>query len=255
MRTYYFKIREKFIKSVENGTKKHEYRLASEENRRIQIGDNLILISNQNKKNYIRVTVDAFTIYNGWREALKDNWENDFKGLYNSIDDAVAECDKFYERSEVLKNGIICFSIRPVKTNYFAPSILIDTNIVIKRESMNNVSYEVTQLFNWFDKENVKKLIHPSTIKELEKYSDDNARNAMLIKINSYHELPKMKCEKNNRFREMEKLYTKSENDKVDDQLLLEVYNDNVDMLLSDDKKVLLKAEELYIRDKVVSSL
>ena len=54
MKTYYFKIREKFIANVRNGTKRHEYRLASPENRAIKVGDNLILISNQNRKEYVR---------------------------------------------------------------------------------------------------------------------------------------------------------------------------------------------------------
>ena len=39
MRTYYFKIRDKFIANVRSGIKCHEYRLASPENRAIKVGD------------------------------------------------------------------------------------------------------------------------------------------------------------------------------------------------------------------------
>ena len=46
MKTYYLKIRERFIESLRTGVKKHEYRLASPERRMVKIGDNLVLISN-----------------------------------------------------------------------------------------------------------------------------------------------------------------------------------------------------------------
>ena len=44
MKTYYFKIREKYINSIVNGTKKREYRLANPERREIKVGDSIILI-------------------------------------------------------------------------------------------------------------------------------------------------------------------------------------------------------------------
>ena len=52
MKTYYFKIREKYINSIINGNKKREYRLANSERREIKVGDSIVLISNQNRKNY-----------------------------------------------------------------------------------------------------------------------------------------------------------------------------------------------------------
>ena len=45
MKTYYMKIRDKYIDAVRQGIKKHEYRLASPERTQIRIGDNIILIS------------------------------------------------------------------------------------------------------------------------------------------------------------------------------------------------------------------
>ena len=49
MKTYYLKIRDKFISEICNGNKKHEYRLASPERLATKVGDTLVLISNQNK--------------------------------------------------------------------------------------------------------------------------------------------------------------------------------------------------------------
>ena len=85
MKTYYLKIRDKFISEICNGNKKHEYRLASPERLATKVGDTLVLISNQNKRLFVKTTVKAIRIYKNWQEALQDNWQNDFKNIYNSL--------------------------------------------------------------------------------------------------------------------------------------------------------------------------
>ena len=52
MKTYYLKIRDKFITDIKNRVKKHEYRLASPERMQAKVGDTFVLISNQNKENF-----------------------------------------------------------------------------------------------------------------------------------------------------------------------------------------------------------
>ena len=155
MKTYYLKIREKFISEVIVGNKKHEYRLASPERIGIKVGDTLVLISNQDKRVFVKTTVKAVRIYKGWREALQDNWQQDFKNLYSSLDEALHECYKFYPKDEVDEYGIVSFEIEPLTVDYCNCSILLDTNIVIKRESNVGVSFEVAKLFNWFGKQNI----------------------------------------------------------------------------------------------------
>ena len=120
MKTYYMKIRDKYIDAVRQGVKKHEYRLASPERKQIRIGDNIILISNQNKKEYVRTTVKGKTVYKDWKEALEKNWQSDFKELYSTLDDALKECYRFYTKQEVDEYGIISFDIEPCypKLNY-----------------------------------------------------------------------------------------------------------------------------------------
>ena len=98
MKTYYMKIRDKYIDAVRRGVKKHEYRLASPERQQIRIGDNIILISNQNKKEYVRSTVKGKTVYKDWKEALETNWQSDFKNLYSTLDEALKECYRFYTK-------------------------------------------------------------------------------------------------------------------------------------------------------------
>ena len=254
MRTYYFKIRDKFIANVRNGIKCHEYRLASPENRAIKVGDNLVLISNQNKKEYVRTTIKRIVYYSSWEDALKDNWQQDFKDLFDSLDEALKECFKFYPKSEVDAYGIVAFEINPVNFNYFNSSVLLDTNIVIKRESGNNVSFEISKLFNWLDKKNVTKYIHELTRRELAEYKDDRTRDIILTKINAYNILPKFNATPDAFFRSVISVFSNDKNGQVDNALLLEVYNDNVGILLTDDALILKKAELLYIRDRVISS-
>ena len=85
MKTYYLKIRDKFIGEINAGNKKHEYRLASPERTQVKVGDTLVLISNQNKSHFVKTTVKGIRIFPGWREALEDNWQQDFQNLYSTF--------------------------------------------------------------------------------------------------------------------------------------------------------------------------
>ena len=67
---------------------------------------------------------------------------------------------------------------------------MLDTNIFIKRESSDNVSFEVNNLFNWFDKKNVKKYLHKTVVDELNTHKDEKIKNTMLTKVSSYDMLP-----------------------------------------------------------------
>lgn len=254
LKTYYLKIRSKFLASISNGTKKHEYRLATDDRKQIKIGDTLVLISNISRRDFVRVSVKNVTIYPDWKEALCDNWEQDFKDIYTSLDNALIECNRFYSRDEVRTYGIICFEVTLIQLDYKNASILLDTNVIIKRESANNVSFETASLFKWFDRKNITKYIHPFAKRELERYADDRIKQNMLIKLEAYAELPILDSGIDDYFNSVISKYPQNENGNVDNALLKEVYNANVDLLLTDDTLMLKKAEELYIRDKVLSS-
>lgn len=254
MKSYYLKIRDKFINEIVNGLKRREYRLATEERKRIKVGDTLVLISNQNKKNFVKVTVKKVSWYPNWLETLKENWQSDFKNLYATIDEAIKECQRFYTKSDVDKFGIISFEMEPIYTTYKNVSVLLDTNIIVKRESSNNVSLEVANLFHWFDKEGIIKYIHPLTKDELSTHKDERIRQAMLTKTSAYSELHLLPSETDAYFDFIISKYPQNKSGLIDNALLKEVYNDNVGILVTDDNLILLKAEELYIRDKVLTS-
>lgn len=254
MRTYYMKIRDKYISAVREGIKKHEYRLAEPERRQIRVGDNIILISNQNKSEYVRTTVKGRTIYRDWKEALEQNWQSDFKDLYSSLDEALKECYRFYTKQEVEEYGIISFDIEPCYVDYCSTPVLLDTNIVIKREGVSNVSFEVATLFNWFDKKNITRYVHAKSKDEISSYKDIRVRDALLLKLNSYNELPNFPVPTDDLFDSVVSRFANDENGRIDNALLKEIYNDNVGLLVTDDNLMLQKAEMLYMRDKVLSS-
>lgn len=254
MKTYYLKIRDKFISSVQQCIKKHEYRLASPERMQIKVGDTLVLISNQDKKKFIRTTVKKVKVYSNWKEALEENWKQDFHNIFPSLDAALKECYKFYPKEEVDIYGIVSFEITPLIVDYCKASVLLDTNIIIKRESGNNVSFEVSKLFNWFDRKSVKKYIHQISLQELSTYGNEKAKEVILTKMGSYETLPKFAIETDDYFESVVSQYAQDQNGLNDNALLREVYNGNIEILLTDDSLMLRKAQELYIRDLVVTS-
>lgn len=255
MKTYYLKIREKFIESLRTGVKKHEYRLASPERRMVKIGDNLVLISNQNKKNYVRTIVTGISFYKTWQEALEKYWEEDFAGLFDTLDGAINECHRFYKKEEVDKYGIVVFEVTPTKVDYEKASILLDTNVVIRRESANNTSSEIGELFKYFGKKKIRTFIHKKSKNELEKYANPKFKKSIIDKLNAYETFPNYVVRIDEAFNNVISQFSKDDNGEVDNALLAEVYCGNVPLLLTDDRLMLLKAEQLYVRDKVLSSI
>lgn len=253
MKTYYMKIKQKFIDGIISGNKKFEYCLATPERMEIKCGDIIVLISNENKNNFVKVNVESKIIYNNWEDILKNNQDDSIK-LYSSEEEALNEYYKIYSKKEIDTYGIIAFKINLLKTNYSKISVLIDTNIIIKRESSNNVSFEVINLFKWFNKKSISIYIHQLSIDELSKYGDEKTKNILLKKLNSYNILPKFQNYKDVFFDEIMSKYKLNENSITDNSLLNEIYNNNIDVLLTDDNLMLQKAKELYIRDRVVAS-
>ena len=254
MKTYYLKIRDKFIGEIKAGIKKHEYRLASPERTQIKVGDTLVLVSNQNKSVFVKTTVKGIRIFPGWREALENNWQQDFQNLYSTIDEALKECYRFYPKDEVDTYGIIVYDIEPLKTDILQSSILIDTNIIIKRESSNNATFEIASLFNWFAKKGSAIFVHERSRDELSTHCDEAVRNNMLTKLKSYNILPVFTHQPDHYFEAVTSQYAKDQNGIIDNAILREVYDGNVGILLTDDNLILRKAQELYIRDRVLTS-
>lgn len=253
MSIHCMKIRPHFLEMIRQGSKTNEYRLATAEKRGYNIGDKIVLISNQNEVDYIKVTLLEKHIYKSWEDALEGRWEEDFK-LFGSFESALKECKRLYTSQEVAENGIIVYKIEKYNPCIKNSRILLDTNIIIQRESETDVSFEVAQLQKCIDKLNAIKIYHPITKEELSKYSIEKTKNNLLKKIESYEELVPCKFQ-DEFFKNVVQKYSQNENSLNDNSLLLQVYSDNVDFLITDDKGILNKAKDLYLEDSVFSSI
>lgn len=127
---------------------------------------------------------------------------------------------------------------------------LLDTNIIINREANKASNQDIGILYKWLDKSQFIKCIHPITVQEIKRNPNVSTVNAFLIKMQSYDALPTTAP----MAPEVVKVSIKFDhnvNDKNDTVLLNEVYNDRVDILISEDGKIHKKALELGLTDRV----
>lgn len=128
--------------------------------------------------------------------------------------------------------------------------VLLDTNIVIHRET-DKVSYQnIGILFNWLDRLKITKCVHPLTLRELQKHASPQMVKSMEIKLSSYQEL-KTPAPLRKEVLEIIEKYDTKPNDIEDSKLLNEVLADRVDFLITEDKKIRMKAKALTIADRV----
>ncbi|MBN8853987.1 MAG: hypothetical protein BGO55_06330 [Sphingobacteriales bacterium 50-39] len=127
---------------------------------------------------------------------------------------------------------------------------LLDTNIIIHREAGKVVNQDIGILFRWLDRAKYTKCIHPITIGEIKKNPNKDTVNAFLTKLDSYEQIL-ISSPLSPDVAEVSKQVDSNENDRNDTVLLNEVYVGRVDILISEDKKIHLKAAQLNIPDKV----
>lgn len=130
--------------------------------------------------------------------------------------------------------------------------VLLDTNIIIYRENKKMTNYSVGHLFRWLDKLKYDKLIHPLTKREIAAYQYADPAEAMTLKLDAYQEL-KTQAPMAKQVVAFASTIDKNENDRVDTALLNEVFQERVDLLITEDKRLRKKAEGLGIGNKVLS--
>lgn len=128
--------------------------------------------------------------------------------------------------------------------------VLLDTNIIIHRESGRVVRNDIGILFNWLDRLKCEKCVHPLTIEEIRKHNDKNVVASFETKIQSYQTL-KTIAPDTPETSNIRRKYDKTPNDQIDTSLLVEVFQNRVDLLLSEDRQIHRKAKELDISHKV----
>ncbi|XWN37078.1 MAG: PIN domain-containing protein [Balneola sp.] len=129
--------------------------------------------------------------------------------------------------------------------------VLLDTNILIHRETGYAVNEDIGRLFFWLDKIKAEKIIHPVSVNEIEGHNDEKIKKSFSIKLQHYttiktdislaEEIVKTICPSDT-----------SQNDKNDTILLNEVFRKRVDLLVTEDKGIHRKAKILGIENSVV---
>lgn len=127
--------------------------------------------------------------------------------------------------------------------------VLLDTNIIILRETANIVPDNIGGLFKWIDKLHYEKYIHSLTKIELGKHQDSRVVSNSMAKLTSYNEL--IQAPIHPLIEQCMEQFDTSENDKNDSLLLNEVVQERVDALISEDKKIHRKAAFLNVSEKV----
>lgn len=253
MKSIIAKIRPPFLSLIRSGIKKHEYRLASPKYTSLNVGDRLILVSNQDSKNFVVTQVNKITKFYDWESALAEFWEDDFGGLYSDFEELIKECHKFYTADEIKEYGIDVFDIALDDPKFQNARYLLDTNIIVQRESVNNCCSEISLVYQSIDKFKGTKLYHPLTAKELDGYKDEPTKKAMITKLNSYEKLSESEIHDDY----FEQIVSASGDDKTgknDNEILYQVYSGRVDFLITEDRGILRKAKGLYLRDRVFNS-
>lgn len=130
-----------------------------------------------------------------------------------------------------------------------APRVLLDTNILIHREAATVVKPEIGALFNWLDKLGYGKWVHPASIEEVAKHGDPKVRQSFAAKLASYNKLealaalaPEVKAVSAN---------DKTPNDANDTLILNELVAERVDYLITEDRPLARKAEQVGVAARV----
>lgn len=127
---------------------------------------------------------------------------------------------------------------------------LLDTNIIIHREANKIASQDIGILYRWLDRGQYTKCIHSATIAEVKKNPNKETVDLFLVKLESY-EVIEIPSPLQDEVKTVSEQFDTTDNDKVDTVLLNEVFVGRVDILITEDKKIHKKAQELGIQDKI----
>lgn len=131
--------------------------------------------------------------------------------------------------------------------------VLLDTNIIIHRENDRVSNYDIGRLYYWIDRLKLTKVIHPLTEEEIGKCGDTKHLEVLKVKLQAYEKIYTRAVPTSDFYNYLKNFPEKTENDRVDNQFLYEVYSERVNMLITEDKRMRNKAKALGIGNKVFS--
>ena len=129
---------------------------------------------------------------------------------------------------------------------------LLDTNIIIHRENTIVTSKTIGQLFYWLDKLHYEKLIHPLSMNELRKLHNPQMQALYDAKLSAYTKMQTIAHQTDEYIAKLNDT-PRTDNDRIDNQLLFEVYVGRADILITEDKRLRNKADRIGLSAKVFS--
>lgn len=127
---------------------------------------------------------------------------------------------------------------------------LLDTNILIHREAAVVVRQNIGLLFNWLDRLDYEKLVHPVSVEEINRHEDERVRTSFAAKIASYRIL-RIQADMHPDVKELSDRIDTTDNDRRDSQILNELVVDRVDLIITEDRGILRKSEILGVSDRI----
>ncbi|MFV9505448.1 MAG: PIN domain-containing protein [Oscillochloridaceae bacterium umkhey_bin13] len=127
---------------------------------------------------------------------------------------------------------------------------LLDTNILIHREAGRVVRKDIGVLFYWLDRLGHEKCVHPLSLDEIRKHKDPAVVASFEIKAQNYH-LLRTQAPDSPTIQALRAKFDTNPNDTIDTSLLNEVFSGRVDLLITEDRKVHVKAQHLGIAERV----
>ena len=127
---------------------------------------------------------------------------------------------------------------------------LLDTNILIYREAPVVVRQNIGHLFNWLDRLNYDKLVHPVSASEIEHHEDERGRESFATKIQSYR-LLQVQADMHPDVQVLSEQVDITDNDRRDSRLLNELYANRADLIITEDRGMFRKAQTLGIADRL----
>jgi len=128
--------------------------------------------------------------------------------------------------------------------------VLLDTNILIHRETATVVRDDIGILFRWLDHLRYEKCVHSISVEEIDQHGDPRVRRSFAAKLDSYSRLNYTASTHEDIVSTIVPL-DRTQNDRNDTALINELYQGRVDVIISEDRGVNEKAHLIGISDKV----
>ena len=130
--------------------------------------------------------------------------------------------------------------------------LLIDTNIFIYREDDRVITQNVSNLFGLLNEISVDVFIHPASVADIQRDTDQRRRDVMLSKLRTYRELSTPpSASKDSAFVALVG-EPKNPQDRVDNEILYAVNKGAVDFLITEDAGIHQKALAIGVSDRIL---